>query len=104
MIGRGLRKHHSKTLCHVVDFAQSWKTGVNSVPTLEGTIDGLEKLSIYGSSSEEADTKAKEIKESSRRIEELLTSKFIDGIDVHQEAGIISPLSMESSILTTWVN
>ncbi|KAK6456747.1 P-loop containing nucleoside triphosphate hydrolase protein [Scheffersomyces xylosifermentans] len=80
MIGRGLRKHHSKTICHVVDFSQSWKTGVNSVPTLEGTMELFDKLSIQ-SSPTEVDSAVEERKESSRIIEEMLTAKFIDGLD-----------------------
>lgn len=34
MIGRGLRLHKDKTVCHVVDIADTRNTGVQSVPTL----------------------------------------------------------------------
>lgn len=45
MIGRGLRLHGEKSLCHVVDIAGTRNTGVTSVPTLFSlpssfTIDG----------------------------------------------------------------
>ena len=36
MIGRGLRLHHSKEYCHIVDFIGSSKVGIVSVPTLLG--------------------------------------------------------------------
>ncbi|AGO12769.1 AaceriADR302Wp [[Ashbya] aceris (nom. inval.)] len=39
MIGRGLRQHHSKDHCHVIDFVSACKVGVVSVPSLMG-IDG----------------------------------------------------------------
>lgn len=41
MIGRGLRKHHSKDYCHIVDFIGSQNVGVISVPSLAG-IDNFE--------------------------------------------------------------
>lgn len=39
MIGRGLRKHHSKEHCQIIDFVSSSKVGVISVPTLAGIDD-----------------------------------------------------------------
>lgn len=39
MIGRGLRLHHSKEYCHIVDFVGSTNAGVISVPTLVGIQD-----------------------------------------------------------------
>lgn len=41
MIGRGLRKHHSKEHCQIIDFVSSSKVGVVSVPTLMG-VDGYD--------------------------------------------------------------
>lgn len=40
MIGRGLRLHHSKEHCHIVDFVGASSVGVVSFPTLAG-IDGV---------------------------------------------------------------
>ncbi|CDO94841.1 unnamed protein product [Kluyveromyces dobzhanskii CBS 2104] len=39
MIGRGLRKHHTKEYCQIIDFVSSSKVGVVSVPTLAGIED-----------------------------------------------------------------
>ncbi|SCU95931.1 LAME_0F14136g1_1 [Lachancea meyersii CBS 8951] len=39
MIGRGLRLHHTKDFCHIVDFVGASNVGVVSFPTLAG-IDG----------------------------------------------------------------
>ncbi|KAL3232747.1 putative ATP-dependent helicase IRC3 [Nakaseomyces bracarensis] len=39
MIGRGLRLHHSKEYCHIIDFVGSTDAGVISVPTLIGVED-----------------------------------------------------------------
>lgn len=36
MIGRGLRLHHSKDFCHIIDFVGASNVGVVSVPTLAG--------------------------------------------------------------------
>lgn len=36
MIGRGLRLHHSKDYCHIIDFVGASNVGVVSVPTLAG--------------------------------------------------------------------
>ncbi|GAV49054.1 hypothetical protein ZYGR_0N04590 [Zygosaccharomyces rouxii] len=36
MIGRGLRLHHSKDFCHIIDFVGASDIGVVSVPTLAG--------------------------------------------------------------------
>ncbi|QLL33351.1 hypothetical protein HG536_0E02620 [Torulaspora globosa] len=36
MIGRGLRLHHSKDHCHIIDFVGASNVGVVSVPTLAG--------------------------------------------------------------------
>ncbi|CEP62354.1 double-stranded DNA-dependent ATPase LALA0_S05e03774g [Lachancea lanzarotensis] len=36
MIGRGLRLHHSKDFCHIVDFVDASNVGVVSFPTLAG--------------------------------------------------------------------
>lgn len=36
MIGRGLRLHHSKSHCQIIDFVSSSKVGVVSIPTLNG--------------------------------------------------------------------
>lgn len=36
MIGRGLRLHHSKTHCHIIDFIGASNVGVVSIPTLAG--------------------------------------------------------------------
>ncbi|AET41302.1 double-stranded DNA-dependent ATPase Ecym_8005 [Eremothecium cymbalariae DBVPG len=36
MVGRGLRKHHTKDYCQVVDFVASSRAGVVSVPSLVG--------------------------------------------------------------------
>lgn len=36
MIGRGLRVHHSKEHCHIVDFIGASRVGVVSIPTLVG--------------------------------------------------------------------
>ncbi|QLQ80909.1 hypothetical protein HG537_0E02640 [Torulaspora globosa] len=36
MIGRGLRLHHSKKHCHIIDFVGASNVGVVSVPTLAG--------------------------------------------------------------------
>ncbi|SCU98515.1 LAFA_0G18426g1_1 [Lachancea sp. 'fantastica'] len=36
MIGRGLRLHHSKNFCHIVDFVDASNVGVVSFPTLAG--------------------------------------------------------------------
>lgn len=36
MIGRGLRLHHSKDYCHIMDFVDSSNVGVISIPTLAG--------------------------------------------------------------------
>lgn len=55
MIGRGLRLHHNKEHCQIIDFVSSSKVGVVSVPTLvglesyaanldEATLDELSKL------------------------------------------------------------
>ena len=39
MIGRGMRLHHSKEYCHVIDFINSSDVGVISVPSLLGMED-----------------------------------------------------------------
>ncbi|AMD19765.1 HCL386Wp [Eremothecium sinecaudum] len=44
MIGRGLRQHHTKDHCQVIDFVSSCKVGVVSVPTLVGIDDYDNKL------------------------------------------------------------
>ncbi|SMN19708.1 similar to Saccharomyces cerevisiae YDR332W IRC3 Putative RNA helicase of the DEAH/D-box family [Maudiozyma saulgeensis] len=55
MIGRGLRLHHSKTYCHIIDFVDSSEVGIISVPSLvgipksqgtldENTLEELEKI------------------------------------------------------------
>lgn len=36
MIGRGLRLHHSKDYCHIIDFVDSSDVGIVSIPTLVG--------------------------------------------------------------------
>ncbi|KAH7578711.1 Helicase conserved C-terminal domain [Nakaseomyces glabratus] len=57
MIGRGLRLHHSKEYCHIIDFVGSTKAGVVSVPSLLGiescedtfdnaTLEELRKIKI----------------------------------------------------------
>lgn len=40
MIGRGLRLHHGKDFCHVIDMVDAGKLGVLSVPTLFGIPGG----------------------------------------------------------------
>lgn len=65
MIGRGLRLHHSKDFCHIIDFVGASNVGVVSVPTLAGidnfqgdldsaTLQDLQKI------KEELDTKERE--------------------------------------------
>ncbi|CCF58084.1 hypothetical protein KAFR_0D04360 [Kazachstania africana CBS 2517] len=36
MIGRGLRLHHSKAYCHIIDFVGASNVGIISIPTLTG--------------------------------------------------------------------
>ncbi|EDO14949.1 hypothetical protein Kpol_365p4 [Vanderwaltozyma polyspora DSM 70294] len=45
MIGRGLRLHHSKSHCHIIDFIGAANVGVVSVPTLAGIDECTESLS-----------------------------------------------------------
>lgn len=44
MIGRGLRLHHSKEYCHIIDFVGASNVGVVSVPTLVGINNYNEEL------------------------------------------------------------
>lgn len=44
MIGRGLRLHHNKEYCHIVDFVGASNVGVVSIPTLVGINNYTEEL------------------------------------------------------------
>ena len=71
MIGRGLRLHHSKDYCHIIDFVDSSNVGIVSIPTLvgikrsENTLDEhtLEELRII---REEQDEKRRLLEEKAR--------------------------------------
>ncbi|CCD24106.1 double-stranded DNA-dependent ATPase NDAI_0C04460 [Naumovozyma dairenensis CBS 421] len=75
MIGRGLRLHHSKNYCHIIDFIAASDVGVVSVPTLAGVenyrgqLDDA-TLSDLHEIKKEMDLKQKQ-REENKHLEEL---------------------------------
>lgn len=84
MIGRGLRQHHSKDHCHVIDFVSACKVGVVSVPSLMGidshdtafedaTLDEIEQIRMKLEEQQQKEAAAAAKKRSS---EEAYTKKI----------------------------
>jgi len=72
MIGRGMRLHHGKENCHIIDMVAALSSGVVSTPTLFG----LDPAEIVDKASTKSMTALSERKESERqREEEALVTK-----------------------------
>lgn len=79
MIGRGLRLHHSKDFCHIIDFVGASNVGVVSVPTLAGIkhFDGnLENATMQELQMIKEDIASRQMEE--RKKEEIQREGFHD--------------------------
>lgn len=85
MIGRGLRLHHGKTHCHVIDMVGAGQLGYLSVPTLIGLEDDENKLKrktlAEREKEENAVTSQMEANRRQKTVEEILRiQKLIEHI------------------------
>lgn len=75
MIGRGLRLHKDKTICHVVDIADTRNTGIQSIPTL---------FDLPANYLIESKTYAEILEEKKKALEEIRLAKALERINLEK--------------------
>ncbi|CCE64357.1 hypothetical protein TPHA_0H01510 [Tetrapisispora phaffii CBS 4417] len=90
MIGRGLRLHHSKKHCHIIDFVGVENVGVVSVPTLMGIDnfnDELEAATIseLNTLKLQIDKEKQEMVLKNAAVEDSLKAKYNDYLEEHND-------------------
>ncbi|CUS23516.1 LAQU0S10e02234g1_1 [Lachancea quebecensis] len=101
MIGRGLRVHHSKEHCHIVDFVGASSVGVVSFPTLagvEGVNTDLDEATLQELRAIKDDITAKQLEAEKK----VLAEKEMESLLIRQFRDLMKSASAFDLTLTTY--